>query len=100
MSTVKITRFILEFIKRVYRAFGNPPMRIGNAPKIALLFRTEEPFKTVVSNQYIDSKGRRAQLEILGNKRQFVAFAIHPDTKKPYKWSTGVPEYGRKICRS
>ena len=64
--------------------FGWAPTRFGNAPKIALLFRTDEPFKTVSSSQYIDSEGRRAQLEILGDRHQFVAFAIHPDTKKPY----------------
>jgi AAA domain/Primase C terminal 2 (PriCT-2)/Bifunctional DNA primase/polymerase, N-terminal len=83
--------FIAEFKARIWQAFGCPPVRVGNAPKLLMLFRTLEPFKKEASASYIDSEGRRAQLEILGKGQQFVAYGIHPDTNKPYEW-TGLEE--------
>jgi len=83
--------FMAEFKARIWQAFGCPPVRVGRAPKLLMLFRTDEPFKKEASASYIDSEGRRAQLEILGKGQQFVAYGIHPDTNKPYEW-TGLEE--------
>jgi len=47
-----------------------PCLRIGQAPKRLLLYRTEAPFA-----------GRnRAPLEVLAHGQQFVAYAVHPGT--------------------
>lgn len=61
--------------------------RIGLAPKAGLVYRAEKPFGKVNSATFLDDKGRRAKLEVLGAGQQFVALAIHPDTKEPYRWT-------------
>ncbi len=58
-----------------------PLLRIGRAPKRLLVYRAEVPF----------SGPKRAPLEILAQGRQFVAFAIHPDTGRPYEWPEDSP---------
>lgn len=65
---------------------GNPPQRIGLAPKTLLLFRTETAIRKISSAEFLDANGNKAQVEGLGDGEQFVAYAIHPDTKKPYHW--------------
>jgi len=60
--------------------------RIGNAPKIILMYRTEEPFQKLKSNTYLDPDGNKHEVEILAQGQQFVAFAQHPDTNQPYQW--------------
>lgn len=71
-----------------------PPERIGMAPRALLLFRTEEPFEKLSTAEYelpsdpvIDGKPKRSKVEILAKGQQFVAYAIHPDTHKPYAWN-------------
>lgn len=56
-------------------------VRIGRAPKRMLVYRAETPFAAF----------RRAPLEVLAHGRQFVAFAIHPDTGEPYQWTEESP---------
>ena len=51
-------------------------VRIGRAPKRLLVYRTEAPFKGF----------KLSPIEILCDGQQFVAFAIHPDTGRPYEW--------------
>ncbi len=58
-----------------------PLLRIGKAPKRLLVYRTEVPF----------SGPKRAPLEILAHGRQFVAFAVHPVTGRPYDWPEESP---------
>lgn len=71
---------------------GNPPQRIGFKPKTLLLFRTESPMRKITSAEYLDGsldeggKPRKARVECLADGEQFVAYAIHPDTGKPYEW--------------
>lgn len=68
------------------------PTRIGKAPKRLLLFRTNEPFKKLFTAKYKDEWGDVHRVEILGEGQQFVAYAIHMDTRMPYKWvSEGEP---------
>jgi Casjensviridae DNA primase len=73
---------------------GPAPCRIGLAPKRGLLYRCDEPFRKIASNTYVDPNGHDARIEILGDGQQFVAYAIHPDTGKPYRWTdpTLAPE--------
>lgn len=65
---------------------GTTIKRIGRAPKILLLFRTDLPFTKVKSHVWIDDLGDRHAVEILGSGQQFVSYGVHPGTKKPYKW--------------
>ncbi len=66
-----------------------PPIRIGQWPKRGILFRSEFPFRKLSSRWYIDDNGRECHVEILGDGQQFVAYHIHPVTKKPYRWPNG-----------
>lgn len=58
----------------------SPALRIGRAPKRLLVYRAATPFKGI----------KRHPLEVLCLGQQFVAYAVHPDTGKPYVW----PEEG------
>jgi hypothetical protein len=51
-------------------------LRIGQAPKRLLVYRTETPF----------AGRKRHPLEVLARGQQFVAHAIHPGTGQPYSW--------------
>lgn len=61
--------------------------RVGLPPKTLLVYRSLTPFRKVNSPTFIDSDGNRNKLEVLGDGQQFVAFAVHPDTKQPYRWA-------------
>jgi hypothetical protein len=67
---------------------GETLQRVGLAPKTGLVYRTSEPFRKVNSKTYVDpdNPGISHKVEILGDGQQFVAFAVHPDTGKPYRW--------------
>jgi len=58
------------------RLGDTPALRIGRAPKRLLVYRTVEPFKGI----------KRHPLEVLCLGQQFVAYAIHPFTGRPYDW--------------
>lgn len=56
-------------------------VRIGKSPKALYLYRTDEPFPKISMHP----------IEVLGSGQQFVAYAIHPDTGKPYQWPFSAP---------
>ncbi len=58
------------------RLGDTPALRIGRAPKRLLVYRTAAPFKGI----------KRHPLEVLCLGQQFVAYAIHPATGRPYDW--------------
>lgn len=61
--------------------------RVGNAPKILLVYRAAaEGWGKATGAWFEDSSGGRHRLEVLGNGQQFVAYHIHPDTGRPYEW--------------
>lgn len=74
--------------KFVESTVGFAPARVGNAPKTLLLYRTDEPFTKVKSSTWVDEWGQAHAVEILGAGQQFVAWGIHPGTRKPYQWTT------------
>ena len=53
-----------------------PAIRIGKAPKRLLVYRAAEPFRGF----------KYPPIEVLGLHQQFVGFAIHPETGRPYDW--------------
>jgi hypothetical protein len=58
------------------RLGDTPALRIGRPPKRLLVYRTVVPFKGI----------KRHPLEVLCLGQQFVAYAIHPATGRPYDW--------------
>ena len=86
-----------EIETEVFTMFGQAPTRIGKAPKRLMVFRCDTPFKKMRAagsgyylpgeEHLVGTKGYKCHnVEILGDGQQFVAFAIHPDTKQPYTW--------------
>lgn len=65
---------------------GLAPCRIGKDPKKLFLFQCEETFTKVKSAVWEDDFGADHAVEILADGQQFVAFGIHPDTEKEYRW--------------
>jgi len=60
--------------------------------------RTDKPFKKITSKEYVDPHGDKAQIEILGEGQQFVAYAIHPVTNRPYSWfEEGPPPHYNEL---
>jgi hypothetical protein len=71
----------------VLRMIPDTLIRIGHAPKLLMMSRTESPFRKMRSGKWIDDEWlQHQQIEILGDGQQFVAFHIHPDTGKEYVW--------------
>lgn len=70
---------------------GNPPVRVGRAPKRLLLVRgggTDlRKHRTPV---FVSSDGDAHLVEVLANGQQTIAFGIHPKTNKPYEWVGGI----------
>lgn len=89
------TMLAAEMSDYVKQETGATLVRMGNPPKVAIPFRSDEPFKfsderrKLTSRQFKDAKGRKHRIEITGENFQFVAFGTHPDTGKPYKWIGG-----------
>jgi KaiC/GvpD/RAD55 family RecA-like ATPase len=74
--------------------------RTGMAPKFLIPFRSDEPFRKLVSQTYTDGKNDH-KVEILGDGQQFVAYAIHPGTKQSYQWFDGLSDSGiRDVARA
>lgn len=73
-----------RFTAFAFEIFGETPfIRQGRAPKVLLVYRAAEPmakraFKT------LDGIGDGLDIQAAGS--QFIAFGIHPDTRRPYQW--------------
>ena len=75
-----------EMVERVNGAYPGGLIRVGKYPKTLLAYRTDAPFRKVRSNTYEDQFGDQHAVEILGDGQQYVAYAEHPDTLRPYTW--------------
>jgi putative DNA primase/helicase len=72
---------------------GTALIRVGMHPKFLIPFVIDEPIrKSEFTSKRFYPKGveqikeHSNQLEVLGVNNQFVAYHIHPDTRKPYQW--------------
>lgn len=73
-------------------SFGATCRRIGRPPRTLILFRSEGAVRYLASKKFQSPDGAEHRIEVLGDKgHQFVAYAIHPGTGKPYEWSGGDP---------
>lgn len=77
---------VKHMVRVTQEMLGETVQRVGMAPKTLLVYRAETPFRKTQSKVFIDDDGRAVKLEVLGDGQQFVAFHIHPDTEKPYRW--------------
>jgi hypothetical protein len=80
-----------ELVRQRFDERGTVLVRIGNAPKRAIPFRTNTPFKKIQISFDVPKGHPEEKLELLGDGQQVVAFGIHPDTGKPYQWFGGEP---------
>jgi hypothetical protein len=64
---------------------GDILVRFGQAPKRAIPFRTDAPFKKVAVG-LVSPSGVSERLEILGDGQQVIADGVHPTSGKPYAW--------------
>ncbi len=80
--------FALLLEAKAIELWGQAPIRIGNAPKRLLMYRTDEPFRKITSKTFLNDWEERCRIEILCDGQQFVAYHIHKDTHRPYKWIT------------
>lgn len=68
--------------------FGPTIERVGNAPKLALLYRAAEGGKKLLTAWFEDAIfGDRMRVEVLDRGQQIVVDHIHPDTGEPYTWT-------------
>jgi hypothetical protein len=80
---------ICSMVAKLPGADGSP-YRIGKAPKRLYIFRTTEPRPKVSTGAYLIG-GLKCQLEVFGQRTQFVAYGVHPDTGRAYEWFNGSP---------
>jgi hypothetical protein len=77
-----------EFIRDRYEDAGYVLTRIGQPPKRAIPFRTEEPFSKITVN-FVGERGEK--IEMLASGQQVVVHGDHPETRQPYRWHGGEP---------
>lgn len=63
---------------------GPAPIRIGNAPKRALAYRTDAPFGKL--KLMLEKGAKKYLVEILGRGQQYVVHGTHPKTMRAYTW--------------
>lgn len=79
-----------ELARERFEERGYILVRIGEAPKRAIVLRTDKPFPKIVRN-LTARNGTEHKIEILCDGQQVIAFGRHPDTKQPYRWHGGEP---------
>jgi len=77
---------------------GPTPFRVGSPPKALLPFSTSKPFDKIsgrwwaLPGENFRAKGYSGhRIEVLGQGQQYVSYARHPSTKRPYRWRRGEP---------
>jgi len=77
----------------VSERFEGFPVRFGQAPKRAVLFRTDAPFAKIkyVFGEPDTPEKDCEKLEFMGDGQQLVIDGIHPVTHQPYSWHGGKP---------
>jgi AAA domain len=78
---------IVEDVARSYLQ-GQVLVRIGQAPKRAILLRTDTPFRKII-RKLTAPDGASHKIEVLGDGQQLVIGGDHPDARVPYAWQDG-----------
>jgi hypothetical protein len=83
-----------ELARKRYAGSGTFIVRIGRAPKRAILLHTAEPFRKILVD-LISPNARKNQkpdrIEVLADGQQLASFGIHPETNEPFSWFGGRP---------
>ena len=87
ISCPKLTGELKTEIKKEFGLL--PPERIGNSPKTAFFFRSEQPMKKRVSKKFGTEFVQDQQVEVLGGGQCVVTHNIHPSTGELYTWPDG-----------
>jgi Protein of unknown function (DUF3987)/Bifunctional DNA primase/polymerase, N-terminal len=80
-----------ELLWRVVGDRGHAMVRIGQPPKCAIPFQTDQPFAKLSTPVFTSPDGRKHQVEVLCDGQQVVAFGKHPETGGNYTWHLGEP---------
>ncbi|NKD82357.1 phage/plasmid primase, P4 family [Haematospirillum jordaniae] len=76
-----------KFVAWCQENLGATVERIGNAPKVLLVYRADhDGWGKATGAWFEDLTGERHRLEVLGKGQQFVAYHVHPDSQRPYEW--------------
>jgi putative DNA primase/helicase len=86
-----------QLVRDRYGEHGKFMVRTGRAPKRGVPFHTTAPFGKIeirlLPPGFVPRPGDQGdKLEFLARGQQFVAFGVHPDTKRPYSWAGGRPD--------
>ncbi len=79
---VRNPKHVEQITNLAEQVLGETRLHRFGAKGMLLCYRNETPIRKVT----ISTKADDAKVEILGTGQQFVAFGIHPDTNKPYRW--------------
>jgi hypothetical protein len=82
---------IEELVRERFEERGDILVRIGQAPKRAILLRTDTPFKKIAGDVIAPNGDTDQKIELLADGQQVVVFGMHPKTGKPYSWHGGDP---------
>jgi hypothetical protein len=66
--------------------------RVGQPPKRLLVYRAAGEPLVKAQTPELWKGGLKGKVEVLGRGQQFVAFGVHPDTKRPYAWGDVTPD--------
>lgn len=73
---------------------GQTPIRVGRYPKALYLIRVTDPYAyRRIDFGAPDAHGNHERVEILSDRKFFVAEGIHPKTGKPYTWPRPLVPY-------
>ena len=91
----EVSEAIEALVREHFEEQGTIMVRIGLAPKRAILLRTDEPFKKLWRS-FIPANGiydpnKPPKIEVLCDGQQCICFGIHPDTHQHYSWHGGEP---------
>ena len=78
-----------RLVRERFEGQGQILVRFGLEPKRCIPFRTDALFSKIAAKFGEEEGGER--LELLADGQQFIAFGIHKDTRRPYRWFGGEP---------
>jgi hypothetical protein len=70
---------------------GHAMVRVGQAPKCAIPFQTDQPFAKISTPVFTSPDGRKHHVEVLCDGQQVVVFGKHPEAGTEYTWYGGEP---------
>jgi hypothetical protein len=91
ITNLEAAEAVEAFARERFEERGYIITRIGQAPKRAILLRTDTPFKKITANVIAPNGDTDQKLELLAGGQQVVVDGIHPKTGKPYSWFGGDP---------